>query len=492
MTERKGLDKEGKEELQASLELNLSRNIENIQGVFDKCNDLIIRKVPTSEGYEAAVVYLAGLINTEELQEHTLQPLLTRDLASAAAVENSQVSRAETVGEVAEAVLNGEAALLASNQPYAVTVNVRGGNRRAVEEPPTEATVRGPREGFTENIQTNTALIRFRLKTTKLKMVPFTIGEETKTNVILAYHDKLADPEVIQEVTRRLQSIKIDGILESGYIEELIEDNPYSPYPQMHYTERPDTAVAHLLEGKFCILVDNTPVALVGPTTFWLLMQASEDYYERFYISNLLRWLRYVFMFVALYLPSIYVSVLTYHQDMVPTNLLYSIASAREAIPFPALVEALIMEVSFEALREAGIRLPKTIGQAVGILGALVIGQAAVQAGIVSAPMVIIVALTGIASFTIPRFNLAITVRMLRFPLMIAASVLGVYGVMIGTYIIAAHLCQLRSFGVPYMSGYAPLRRKELKDIFVRAPWRKMKTRPITYSGSAEGRRQKA
>ncbi|MCF2946092.1 spore germination protein [Paenibacillus tarimensis] len=475
--------------MQAPLVRDLARNIDNVRGIFNKCTDFVLRMIPSAGGYEAAVVYLDGLIKTEELQDHTLQPLLSRHLNSEAELENSQISTASTVGEVADAVLNGEAALLIGNQPYAVIINVRGGSRRAVEEPPTETTIRGPREGFTENLQTNTALIRFRLKTTKLKMVSFTIGEETKTTVILAYHDKLADPEVIQEVTRRLKSIKIDGVMESGYIEELIEDNPYSPYPQLHYTERPDTAVAHMLEGKFCILVDNTPVVLVGPTTFWLLMQASEDYYERFYISNLLRWLRYVFMFIALYLPSIYIAVLTYHHDMLPTNLLYSVASAREAIPFPALVEALIMEVSFEALREAGIRLPKTIGQAVGILGALVIGQAAVQAGIVSAPMVIIVALTGIASFTIPRFNLAITVRMLRFPLMIAASVLGVFGVMIGTYIIASHLCQLRSFGVPYMSGYAPLRRKELKDIFVRAPWRKMKTKPLTYSGTAGGRR---
>ncbi|SPU14199.1 spore germination protein [Bacillus subtilis] len=211
-------------------------------------------------------------------------------------------------------------------------------------------------------------------------------------------------------------------------------------------------------------------------------MQASEDYYERYLMSNLIRWLRYMFLFVALYLPAIYVAVITYHQDLMPTNLMFSVASAREPIPFPAIIEALIMEISFEALREAGVRLPKTIGQTVSILGALVIGTAAVEAGIVSAPMVIIVSLTGIASFTIPRFNLAISIRMLRFPLMFLASIFGIFGIMLGTIILVLHLCKLQSFGIPYLSGISPFKRDEVKDIFVRAPWWTMTRRPGTYS----------
>lgn len=281
---------------------------------------------------------------------------------------------------------------------------------------------------------------------------------------------------------KKNQKIKIDAVLESGYIEEFIEDDTYSPFPQAQYTERPDTVAAQLLEGRFAIFTDNTPFVLTGPITFWRLMQASEDYYERYLMSNLIRWLRYMFLFVALYLPAIYVAVITYHQDLMPTNLMFSVASAREPIPFPAIIEALIMEISFEALREAGVRLPKTIGQTVSILGALVIGTAAVEAGIVSAPMVIIVSLTGIASFTIPRFNLAISIRMLRFPLMFLASIFGIFGIMLGTIILVLHLCNLQSFGIPYLSGISPFKRDEVKDIFVRAPWWTMTRRPGTYS----------
>lgn len=321
-------------------------------------------------------------------------------------------------------------------------------------------------------------------------MVPFVLGRHTKTNVVLAYMKGIADPRVIEEVTSRIEDIEINGVLETGYLEELIEDNPYSPFPQVQYTERPDTISAQLLEGRFAILVDGTPFALSGPVTAVQFMQATEDYYERYMIVNMLRWLRYIFLFLSLLLPAIYIAIITYHHDMLPTNLLYTIAATREAIPFPALIEALIMEISFEALREAGIRLPKTVGQAVSILGALVIGQAAVEAGIVSAPMVIIVSITGIASFTIPRFNFAISIRMLRFPIMILAGVFGLYGIIIGVMWIVMHMCSLRSFGVPYMSGLAPFKVNEFKDIFIRVPWWKMNHLPSSITSNQGDQRR--
>jgi len=242
------------------------------------------------------------------------------------------------------------------------------------------------------------------------------------------------------------------------------------------------------VEGRFAILVDGTPFVMIGPITVWQLLQASEDYYERYYISNLIRWLRFGFALIALYLPALYVAVVTFHPDMLPTTLLLSVAAAREAIPFPALVEMLIMEVSFEALREAGIRLPKTVGQAVSILGALVVGQAAVEAGIVSAPVVIIVSLTGIASFTIPRFSLAITIRILRFVMIFAAAAFGLYGLVIATIMLVAHMCNLNSFGVPYLTGLAPFRGRDQQDIFIRAPWSRMNYMPGTYVQSRQKR----
>ncbi|MDF2934770.1 MAG: hypothetical protein K0Q90_143 [Paenibacillaceae bacterium] len=456
-----------------------------MKGLFRDCSDVVYHEIVFSHGVKGCLIFIDGIVKTDEIGNHALLPLLgLEDVpAQPAALERQtlmvpQTSRCTSYEEAAEAVLAGNAVLFVQDREEAVVLHIRGGDRRGVEEPQTESVIRGPREGFVENLRTNTALLRFKIKSANLKMKPFIIGEQTKTSVVLCYMEGIIDPKLVEEAAKRLSAIRIDGILESGYIEEMIEDQPLSPFPQLQYTERPDAASAALLEGKFAIFVDGTPFVLIGPVTFWMFMQASEDYYERYIIGNLIRWLRIFFSAVALFLPALYVAVTTFHQDMLPTNLLLSIAVARETIPFPAIVEALIMEVAFEALREAGIRLPKTVGQAVSILGALVIGQAAVQAGIVSAPMVIVVSLTGIASFTIPRFNMAIAIRMLRFPLMLLAGVFGLFGIIIGIVIISAHLCALRSFGVPYLSGIAPFDPKEQKDILVRAPWWKMVTRP--------------
>jgi len=470
-----------------------------LQHVFQHASDVVFREFvihDKGDKKDCLLIFIDGLVETDALREHALTPLLKpdptgEDRPELEAISISQLSRAKTYGDVIEAVLAGSAALLSDGARDAIILNVRGGMRRAVEEPHTEAAIRGPREGFTENLRTNTALIRFRVKSHHLKMEPFIIGRYTRTNVVLAYIEGVVDPAVLEEVRRRLRSIKIDGVLESGYIEEMIEDETSSPFPQLQYTERPDTVASQLLEGRFAILVDGTPFVITGPITFWQMLQASEDYYERFIIGNLIRWLRFQFLLIALYTPALYIAITTYHHEMLPTTLMLSIATARESIPFPAVIEAMLMEISFEALREAGIRLPRTIGQAVSILGALVIGQAAVEAGIVSAPMVIIVALTGIASFTIPRFNFAISFRMLRFPMMILAGVFGLFGIVFGTVLLVLHLCHLRSFGVPYLSGVAPMKKREQKDIFIRVPWWRMVTRPSTYAKSNLRRMEK-
>ncbi|MBB6019875.1 spore germination protein KA [Paenibacillus sp. JGP012] len=467
-----------------------SNQIQALKEIFSDCSDVVFRNVMISPDVQGLLVYVEGIVNSADIQEHMLRPLI-RGLVQQRSdepdvpiddtrIELTQVKRVKTWDAATEGVLASSALLVMDGKSEAWLFNVKGGVRRGVEEPQTESVIRGPREGFTETLRMNTALLRFKLKTPALKMVSLTLGTDTKTDVVLIYLEGIADPKMIQDAKKRLEKIEIDGILESGYIEELIEDHPYSPFPQMHYSERPDTVAGNLLEGRFSIMVDGTPFALIAPVTMWQMLQASEDYYERFFISNLIRWIRFLFVAIALFLPALYIAITTYHQDMLPTTLILSIAGAREAIPFPALIEALIMELSFEALREAGVRLPKTVGQAVSILGALVIGQAAVQAGIVSAPMVIIVSMTGIASFTIPRFNFAITVRLLRFPIMLLAGMLGLYGIVIGLVLISVHLTQMTSFGVPYLSGVSPYSKKDTKDILVRVPWWKMINRPST------------
>lgn len=468
---------------------DFAENIKQVKTVFQDCSDVIYREIQLSEHIRGLLVYIEGIIKVEDVQQHILRPLI-EGLAqhpqadgeiyplSFTRVSLSQTKSATDWPAVINGVLTANVAIFVEGMDEVLLFSVKGGSRRSVTEPQTEAVIRGPREGFTESLRINTALIRFKIKTEKLKLLDMVIGKVTKTDVALAYIEGLAEENLIADVKERLGNIDIDGILESGYIEEWIEDNPSSPFPQMQYSERPDSVAAQLLEGRVAILVDGTPFVLIAPVTLWQLLQASEDYYERFFISNMIRWIRFFFLFLALFLPSLYIAVTTFHQDMLPSTLILSIAASREAIPFPALVEAFIMEISFEALREAGIRLPKTVGQAVSILGALVIGQAAVQAGIVSAPMVIVVSLTGIASFTVPRFGLAVTVRMLRFPIMLLASAFGLFGIVIGAVWIVVHLTQLKSFGVPYMNGIAPYVPEDTKDIFSRVPMWKMKKRP--------------
>ncbi|NLG70328.1 MAG: hypothetical protein GX496_12340, partial [Firmicutes bacterium] len=382
----------------------------------------------------------------------------------------SQVRRAATVREVAAAVLHGSAALLVDGEPTALLLDVRAFEHRTVDEPRIESVIRGPREGLVESLRTNTALIRRRLRTPQLKLDPVQVGHLSRTEIVVAYIRGVAPDVLIQEVKRRLSRIRIDAIIDSAYVEELIEDAPYSPFPQVLATERPDIVAANLLEGRVAVLVDGSSFALVVPVTLWSLMQASEDYYERYFIGTALRLLRYIFALIALTLPAFYIAVTTFHQEMIPSALLLTLAATREGIPFPSIVEILIMEISFEALREAGVRLPKTIGAAVTIVGALIIGQSAVQAGIVSAPVIIVVALTGIASFTFPRFNLGITIRLLRFPLMFLAAVLGLYGLILGILTITVHLAGLRSLGIPYLSPVAPLSAGELADVAIRPP----------------------
>ncbi|OXM84457.1 spore germination protein [Paenibacillus rigui] len=464
--------------------MELEENKKYLTSLFEDCSDFVIRELQLEHSSRAIFFFVDGMVNTEfandtmkslmilEGREPLLDQIVQRNLPV------SQTQKTDNYSDLLISVLSGDAGLIVENNNQAVLMGIRGMQTRSISEPETESVIRGPREGFVENIRTNTSMIRRKLKTPHLKMKNITIGRESNTNVVITYLDNLADPSIVKEVLSRLEKIDIDAVLESGYLEEFIQDSSYSPFPQVQYTERPDTVAAALLQGRVGILVDGTPFVLLVPFVFTEIMQASEDYYERFQISTLIRWLRYLFLVLSLLTPGLYVAITTFHQDLLPTSLLLSVAAAREAIPFPAVVEALIMEVTFEGLREAGIRLPKTIGSAVSILGALVVGQAAVQAGIVSAPMVIVVSMTGIASFTIPRFNGAIAVRMLRFPIIIAAAVFGMFGILISILLILGHLANLRSFGIPYLSPIGPLSAVDIKDVVIRNPWWAMRERP--------------
>jgi spore germination protein KA len=469
------------------ISVNLDENERFIRETFRNCSDLVVRRVILQGGTEMLIAFLDGMVEAKALDDNLLNPLIYEQLPPDAqqigelirkrAVAITTLKSIGTFGKVVEGILSASAILLVGGMAEGLLADVKGFQTRSVEEPMTEAAVRGPRDGFTESVRINTTLLRRRIRSSRLKFEPVTVGELTRTDCLIAYIEGLAPDSLITEVRNRLSRIKVDSILESQYIEELIEDNPYSPFPQIQDTERPDIVAGSLLEGKVAILVDNTPFALIMPFTFWSGLQAREDYYDRFLYSGFIRIVRFVFFLLSLLLPSLYVALTTFHPKLLPTALLLSIAAARENVPFPALIEALMMELVFEALREAGIRMPRAVGSAVNIVGALVIGQSAVQAGIVSAPMVIVVAATGIANFLIPRHAMGTSVRLIRFALLILAGFLGLYGIAIGVIALSIHLVNLQSFGVPYLSPVAPIAHGDSTDIILRAPRRLLNRR---------------
>ncbi|CQR48302.1 Spore germination protein A1 [Paraliobacillus sp. PM-2] len=473
---------------QNPLSTNLSDNKNQLRSIYQDCSDFILRSFMISGKHQAILIYMDGLSNREEIDDNVLSPLMVKtqedqsDLQIDKLIKNrvsiSDVKEVKTIEDCIQLISSGNPVVLVNNSKTGFSVGLPQWEKRSIEAPEAEKAIRGPREGFVETLAVNISMLRRKIRSPKLKMQSMEIGRYTKTNVIITYIDGVVDKTLVEEVENRLKRIDIDGILDSGVIEEFIEDNPYSPFPQILETERPDTVTGNLLEGRIAILVDGSPSALIVPITFYSFLQANEDYYNRFLIATAIRWLRFILVIISLLLPSLYVALLTFHQEMIPTALLISMASSREQVPFPAIVEVLIMEITFEALREAGLRLPKQIGSAVSIVGALVIGESAVSAGIVSAPMVIVVAITGIASFTIPRYSAAIALRMLRFPLIFLGGMLGLLGIMLGIIMVIVHLSTLRSFGVPYLSPMAPMKYSEIKDTMMRAPWWKLNKRP--------------
>ncbi|QDY82604.1 spore germination protein [Paenibacillus polymyxa] len=482
---------------------SLSQTLSVLQSKLGQGPDFIIRDFSESPAHvgHLAVCYIEGLID-QNLLSNLMEGLIAEKLSESSSNldENSTISLLKKTipagniqiihsqNEVYQALLSGNAVIVINENNYALAVSIAGGVRRAIQEPSTQTVVRGPKEGFTEDISTNITLIRRKLRTPDLKFESHVIGRYTQTKVMLAYIENVANPEVIQEMTKRLQSIDTDSILESGYIEEFIQDEPLSLFPTMLNSERPDTVAGSLLDGQVAVLIDGTPFALIAPVTFFNFFQTAEDYYQRYDISTFLRALRVVSFLVSLLLPSLFIALTNFQQEMIPTTLLITLMAQREGTPFPALLEALMMELMFEVIREAGVRMPRVIGSAVSIVGALVIGQAAVQAGLVSGAMVIVVAFTAISNFVIPYFSMASAVRLLRFALMLLAGALGLFGILIGIIPLLVHLVSLKSFGVDYFVLYSPTFKSNMKDLIIRAPWWAMKTRPSEKSGHNETR----
>nr|WP_308160731.1 MULTISPECIES: spore germination protein [unclassified Bacillus (in: firmicutes)] len=466
-------------------------NISRLKEEVGNSSDINVREFKIGP-HKGALVYVDGMASSDAIADYILETVIETkvpdepvDLIQYMLDKTVALGSVKTIdnwNQVFDSLFSGDTVIFLQGCNKAISGETKGWERRSITEPTTQLSIRGPKDSFTETLRTNTALIRRRIKSPNLRVDSMKLGSVSQTDIAIMYLEGIANEKIVGEVKERLQRINIDSILASGYIEQLIEDQTWTTFPTTYHSERPDVVTSHLLEGRIAIVVDGTPFVVTVPAIFIQFFQAPDDYYSRFDISTGVRLLRILAFLIAVIGPSVYIAATTFHQEMIPTTMAIAIAAQRENVPFPAFVEALIMEVTFEILREAGLRLPRAVGQAVSIVGALVIGQAAVQAGFVSPVMVIVVSITAIANFSTPVFAMAIAARLVRFVLMGLATMLGFYGIMLGLMFMSLHLCSLRSFGIPYMMPLAPFNIHNQQDAFVRFPVWAMKNRPMFIS----------
>ncbi|MBY0007678.1 spore germination protein [Priestia aryabhattai] len=466
-----------------SLYDDVNKNIERLLNELGNSSDVSFRMVesPHQNTLKAAVIHLDGLADENIINENIMTPLIqwfkeSNQVVTVEEIEEqipqmltvSQLTIKENWHEFVSAVLTGDTVILMNGSSKIFIGNTKKLQSRAVTEPTSQTVVRGPKDSFTENLRTNTSLIRARIQDSNLRLDSMKIGSVTHTDIGIMYIQGNADERIVEEIKERLKGIEVDGILESNYIEEFIRDDRTTIFPLLLNTERPDAVVGNLLEGRIAIIVQGTPFVLIAPAIFSQFFQSPEDYYQNYYIASFLRILRFGSFFLSMYASAIYLALITHHQGLIPNTLMVSLMAQRERVPFPAIVEIVVMELAFEMLREAGIRMPRAIGPAVSIVGALILGQAAVEAGFVSAAVVIIVAISAISNFTLPSTSIVNAARGFRFILILISAFIGLYGILLMTLCIWLHISSLRSFGVPYFSPFAPFDFKEQKDTLAR------------------------
>ena len=439
-------------------------------------------------GFRMMISYIDGLIDSEKLSEAVIRPLIGSkekiDIPEEKRISfikervlyAPQVSEAETFLDISREMLSGICVLFVDGCEEAAFIDLRKVPHRPVNRTNNESVVLGSQEGFIENVRMNVTLIRKNLRSTELITEMIDIGTKNKTKAALMYVKGVTDPEIVNEARKRLKSITDETLMGTGQIQQLIEDHPLSLFPQILQTERPDRAAAGLSEGQFAILTDNSPYALLGPATIFHFLHASDDNFMRWQYGTFIRLIRMLGILFSLLLPGMYLALTQFHSHLLPMNLISSIAEARANVPFSILGEILFMEFAFHLINEAGTRIPSQIGSALGIVGALILGQAAVTANIASPILIIIVAITGLGNFVIPRYSLSIGLQIYRLIILFAGAVFGLYGIVLALFIEAASLCAMRSFGAPYVSPLAP-KRMGKGDVVLRVPFGCKKSR---------------
>lgn len=489
------------EENKDSIPQGIEKNIELIKSNFNfpDNKDIVFREFTIADKHKAFIVYIDGMVDRITINNFILRPLMNEVLAKdednkslekivTDVVETNQLKKVEKLSEVIKEILAGDTGLFIDGCDSYFFSETKGYDKRSVDKPVTEGVVKGSQEAFNENLRTNTTLIRRIIKNKDLTTEFLTIGERNNNACAIMYLKEIVNPAIVEEIKRRINGIKTDYILGTEMLEQFIEDNHWSLIPNFLSTERPDRVAAGLLEGRVAIMCEGMPFALVVPITITTLLHSPEDMNLRWQYGNLIRIIRLFAIFVAIFLPGLYVALTNFHREMIPTDLLVAIAIARENVPFPTIVEIILMEASFELIREAGIRIPGIIGNTLGIIGALILGQASVQANLVSPVIIVIVAFTGLGNFAIPDFSLAFGVRILRITFIIAGATFGFYGISLCLLVFMGSLTNSKSFGVPMFSVIAP-KTSSSSDSFIRYPIWKQEKRP-DYLNPLDVRRQ--
>ncbi|NBC68244.1 spore germination protein [Paenibacillus sacheonensis] len=467
----------------APLSTSLERNLADLKRIFTEAPDLVIRTFPYKQtGRRAALAYLNGLSDKNSINNNILHELMQVDEEEGTPgilpVSIGKVETCTSWTQLEYAVLNGQSLLLIDGADRVFALATQGWPQRAIADSQIEASLKGAHQAFVETSESNIALIRRLLGTSELKIKEMIVGNRVPCKVSIMYMEDLTEPEFISTMSQRIAKLDTDCILNTGELAEMLEDQPFSLLPQLITTERPDTAASQILQGRICVVVDRSSSVLIAPVNFVAFFHGIDDYSTRWPIASFMRLLRFFACFVAIFLPGIYIACISFNYEVIPLDLILSIGQFRAAVPFPPFIEALIMEITLEMLREAGVRLPAPVAQTVGIVGGIVIGQAAVQAGIVSNLMVVVVASTAVASFIIPNYDMAAAIRLMRFPIMIMASLFGIIGIISCFMVLLARLISLRSLGESYGVPIAPLRIRDWKDVFLRLPLWTMVKRP--------------
>lgn len=439
------------------------------------CFDLVHRSFNQDEIH---IIYLSSLVDSKTLEWEILSPLREMSFNNLdKSFQQSLFKRENNQKEVINGILDGNVAMFAGENTY--LINVSGFEERSISQSETETVINGPHDSFNEALKTNVSLIRRRVRSPRLKMIKLSVGEISKTKVLLIYIEGIANMDILNHLKERIQSVKADSITDSNVLIQIIDDHQHSPFPQFYTTERPDIAVTKLYAGKIIGLVDDSPTIFCTPSSFFDFFESPDDYNQRWIIGTGVRILRYIALLITLILTAFYVSICTFHYEMIPQSLLQSIMQSRSRVPFPPIVEAIFLEIVIELLREAGARLPTKIGQTIGIVGGIVIGQAAVEAGITSNILIIVVAVSAIASFIVPSYIMSSSIRIVRFLFIFTAGFFGNIGIFFTLGILTIHLTGLTNLSSPYFMPVSPIFFKDWMDSIVRGPFYKiMKGQP--------------